>query len=109
MCVCICVCACVSLSLSLSLSSLSSLSLSLFLSLMLMLMLTIFLVVVTYRYLEDSQAVEGLAQYRREAFGSKAQTDKAVAAYPKISACIEKVASNANIQKWLATRGEQRF
>ena len=59
--------------------------------------------------LDASQASEGLAQYRREPMGSKARMDSALAKHPKIKAICDTVANNANIKKWLATRGVQGF
>jgi len=47
--------------------------------------------------------------WKRESFGSKAKTDAVLANYPKLLACCQSVASNANIQKWLSTRGVQQF
>ena len=44
-----------------------------------------------------------------DVFCSKERTDAAIAAFPKISASVTAVAANANIQKWLATRGPQGF
>jgi hypothetical protein len=60
-------------------------------------------------FLSDEQAKEGVAQYKREPFGSKARADAALAKHPKLSAVCQTVAENANIQKWLATRGPQGF
>ena len=60
-------------------------------------------------FLSDEQANEGVAQYRREAFGSKARTDKALDAHPKLKAVCTSVAGQPQIQKWLATRGKQGF
>jgi hypothetical protein len=60
-------------------------------------------------FLSDEQAKEGVDQYKREPFGSKARTDAALAKHPKLAAICQTVAGNANIQKWLATRGAQGF
>lgn len=60
-------------------------------------------------FLEDAQAAGGLAQFKREPFASKARTDKALEAAPKISAICAAVKANENVAKWLAMRGTQRF
>lgn len=44
-----------------------------------------------------------------EPFGSLAETNTALAAYPKTAKIVANVGANANIQKWLATRGDQGF
>jgi len=59
--------------------------------------------------LEDAQAKDGIAQYKKEPFGHKAHTDAALASCPKLSAIVAQVASNAGFQKHLATRGVQNF
>ena len=43
-------------------------------------------------FLSDEQANEGVAQHRREAFGSKARTDKALDVHPKLKAVCASVA-----------------
>lgn len=60
-------------------------------------------------HLEDEQAAPEVPQFKREAFGSKARTDAAIAKHPRIQASIRAVAENANIQRWLSTRGVQTF
>jgi len=60
-------------------------------------------------FLPAEQANESLPQYRREAFGSKAHTDAALLAHPKLLAICEKVAAQPAIQKWLSVRGVQNF
>lgn len=50
-----------------------------------------------------------MPQWKRECFGSKALTDAALAKHPKIARSVAAVAANANVQKWLATRGVQGF
>lgn len=59
-------------------------------------------------FLKDEEAGE-LPAFKREPFGSKARTDAALAAHPKINASVQAVANNANVQKWLAARGPQGF
>jgi hypothetical protein len=50
-----------------------------------------------------------LPAWRRECFGSKERTNAALEAYPKIKAIVDKVANHENVEKWLKTRGKQRF
>eukprot|EP01039_Chlorochromonas_danica_P000623 gene623-678_t len=50
-----------------------------------------------------------LPVWRREAFGSKARTDAALAKHPKLQASVQAVANNANIKKYLESRGVQGF
>lgn len=45
----------------------------------------------------------------REPFGSLAHTTKLLAAHPNIKKIVANVAANANVVKWLATRGPQNF
>lgn len=59
--------------------------------------------------LAADQAPEGFPAYRCEPFGNKAKTDAVLAKFPKVAACVKAVASNANVQKWLAMRGKQGF
>lgn len=59
-------------------------------------------------FLKDEEAGD-LPQFRRESFCSKARTDLALSKHPKLKACCEAVASNANIKKWLDMRGVQSF
>jgi len=60
-------------------------------------------------FLEDSQAAPSVAQFKREPFASKARTDAALAAAPKIQAICAAVKAHPNVAKWLGMRGEQRF
>jgi hypothetical protein len=48
-------------------------------------------------------------RYRREPFGSKAQTDAALAAFPNIAKVCATVAAHPQIVKWLAMRGITNF
>ena len=59
--------------------------------------------------LEAAQAADTVAQFKREAFASKARTDKALEAAPKLQAICAAVKANENVAKWLAQRGTQRF
>jgi glutathione S-transferase len=59
--------------------------------------------------LDESQALPDTPQWKRESFGSKAAVDAALANYPKLKASCDAVAANANVQKWLSTRGVQGF
>merc|ERR1719206_665765 len=45
-------------------------------------------------FLPDNQAAPTVAQYRREAFGSKDRMDKVLAGYPKIQKSVQKVAAD---------------
>jgi glutathione S-transferase len=69
----------------------------------------VILYVVFGDYLRPEEAKEDFPQYKREPFCSKAKTDALVASHPKLSASLRAVANNANIQKWLETRGVQGF
>lgn len=60
-------------------------------------------------HLRPSEAKEGTPAWKCEAFGNKARTDAKVAQFPKLAAIVASVAANANIQKWLDTRGVQGF
>lgn len=60
-------------------------------------------------YLKDTEAAEGTPSWRKEAFCSKARTDAAVASCPKVAACCAAVANDANVQKYLSSRGVQMF
>ena len=46
---------------------------------------------------------------RAWSFGSKARTDKALAATPKLRAIVAQVAANPGAARWLAERGIQGF
>ena len=59
-------------------------------------------------YLREEEAGE-LPLWRRFFFCDKERTDAALAKHPKIKASVDAVAANANVQKWLATRGPQAF
>lgn len=59
--------------------------------------------------LQASEKAESVAEWRVEPFSSAARTSAGLASCPKLSACIASVAGNANVQKWLATRGTQYF
>ena len=66
------------------------------------------------RELSEEQAAVGSsgskpAQHRREPFGSKALTDKFLEGFPKIRAVCARVAALPNMQRWLKTRGPQKF
>lgn len=60
-------------------------------------------------YLRENEVAADTPQWKREPFGSKARTDAALAKFPKIKASVDAVANNANVQKWLASRGVQGF
>jgi hypothetical protein len=60
----------------------------------------------------DSEVAADFADYRKGPFGGRAVEPKlaaALAAHPRIKASCDAVASNENIQRWLATRGTQEF
>ena len=59
--------------------------------------------------MQDEESAEGVAAHRKGPFGSKERMDAILPAYPKIAASCAAVASNENVQKWLATRGVQGF
>jgi glutathione S-transferase len=59
--------------------------------------------------LKPSEAAETVASWRFGPFGSKERTDSFLQSYPKLRASIAAVASNENIQKWLAVTGVQNF
>jgi len=59
--------------------------------------------------LQDSEAADSVAQYRREPFGSKAKTDAGLAAFPNISNVCATVAATPQIAKWLGMRGINKF
>eukprot|EP00601_Ochromonadales_sp_CCMP2298_P007270 CAMPEP_0173202762 /NCGR_PEP_ID=MMETSP1141-20130122/19147_1 /TAXON_ID=483371 /ORGANISM="non described non described, Strain CCMP2298" /LENGTH=238 /DNA_ID=CAMNT_0014128151 /DNA_START=15 /DNA_END=731 /DNA_ORIENTATION=- len=59
--------------------------------------------------LKDDECAVDTPAFKREAFGCKARTDVALAKFPKLKASVEAVAANANLQKWLSTRGMQGF
>lgn len=59
--------------------------------------------------LRDEECAADFPKHRREPFCDKARTDAALAKHPKIKACCDAVAANANFQKWLAIRGVQSF
>lgn len=68
--------------------------------------------VVIYSFFGDHLTAEqagALPAYAREPFGNKARTDAALAKHPKLQACVQAVANNENIQKYLANRGVQGF
>ena len=56
-----------------------------------------------------SEAESDKPEAARFPFNSKALMDASLARFPKISASIAKVTGNANVQKWLSTRGPQGF
>ena len=60
-------------------------------------------------FLEDHEAKDGFPRDKREAFSSKARTDAALAAAPKLSAICAAVKAHPGVAKWLATRGVQGF
>lgn len=45
----------------------------------------------------------------RHQFADAARTETLVSKFPKVKASIDAVKANANVQKWLATRGPQAF
>lgn len=47
--------------------------------------------------------------WKREPFTSSARTQAALAAHPRLNACIQSVANNENAKKWMETRGPQGF
>jgi len=57
----------------------------------------------------ENMMPEGTPAYRREPFGSLDRTNKALAAHPKIEKIVNNVRNNANMKKWLETRGKQSF
>jgi glutathione S-transferase len=59
--------------------------------------------------LKPAETGEDVPAYRTVPFGNKERTDAFLEAYPNLRASIAAVASNENIQKWLATRGVQYF
>jgi len=60
-------------------------------------------------YLRENEVAADFPQFKREPFGSKARTDAILAKFPKLKASVDAVANNANVQKWLASRGVQGF
>ena len=60
-------------------------------------------------HLKDSEAKADMAQWKREAFGSKARTDAKLDKHPKLKASCQAVATNAGIAQRLSTRGVQGF
>lgn len=58
-------------------------------------------------HLEENES--DMPENKRYPFNSKERSEKAIAAFPKIASSIAKVAENAGMQKWLATRGPQGF
>lgn len=57
----------------------------------------------------DEKLHEDMESFKREAFGNAARTAEVLAAHPKLQQIVEKVAADANMQKWLQTRGKQGF
>lgn len=57
----------------------------------------------------EESATGDLPAHRREPWSSKARTDAALAAHPRVAACVAGVAAHPNIKQWLATRGKQGF
>jgi len=60
-------------------------------------------------YLREDETAADFPQWKKEPFGSKARTDAILAKHPKLLASVDAVRNNANVQKWLATRGVQGF
>jgi len=60
-------------------------------------------------FLSDSEVNPDFAQHRRYAFGDKARTDAKLAQFPKLNSIIQSVATNPQVQKYLAGRGVQGF
>jgi glutathione S-transferase len=50
-----------------------------------------------------------MSEDKRSPWGSKARSDKALAAFPRIAASVAKVAENENLKAYLAGRGPQSF
>ena len=50
------------------------------------------------------RASAGVAQFKREPFGSKAMTDAALAGCPKLKAVCDSVAAEPNLVKWFKIR-----
>eukprot|EP00041_Stephanoeca_diplocostata_P007565 m.108002 g.108002 ORF g.108002 m.108002 type:complete len:291 (+) comp16940_c0_seq2:105-977(+) len=69
--------------------------------------------VLIYNYfaetLSDAQAADTVPQYKREPFGSSKLMDATLPSFPKIQAVCKAVAAHPGAQKWLATRGVQKF
>lgn len=62
-----------------------------------------------FETLTDENCAPDFPQSRREPFGSKERTDALLAKHPKISASVQAVANNENIQRWRKERGVQQF
>lgn len=60
-------------------------------------------------HLTETDSPEGTPDWKKHPFGSKEKMEQAMAAYPKIRAICDTVASNENVKKWLSTRGVQNF
>lgn len=54
--------------------------------------------------LQDFEAKPGVAQYKREPFGSKAMTDAALESCPNLRAVCSSVAAEPNLVKWFKVR-----
>lgn len=59
--------------------------------------------------LAADETLSELPAFRRETYGSKERTEKALEKHPKLKAVVENVRSHQGVQKWLATRGKQGF
>jgi glutathione S-transferase len=62
-----------------------------------------------FDHLKKEEMGSEVEDFEAVPFGSKERTDKSIALHPKVAACIQTVANNANIKKWLSTRGVQGF
>lgn len=64
-----------------------------------------------YHFRESVTEAQGpqMTKYQREPMSSKARVDDALLRCPKIKKICDNVEGNANIQKWLQTRGVQKF
>jgi glutathione S-transferase len=52
---------------------------------------------------------ESMPAYKREPLSSMARVNAALAAHPRVNACVQAVANNENAKNWWATRGPQGF
>lgn len=59
--------------------------------------------------LSDAQAADTVPQYKREPFASSKLMGAVLPKFPRIQAICKSVAAHPGVQKWLATRGVQKF
>ena len=59
--------------------------------------------------LRDEDATEGSPKWAREPFTDNSRVSAALERYPRLLSSVTKVAQNENFQKWIATRGLQKF